>query len=179
MDALIAHITRHVRLRLAVEADAEFILSLRQDATRNRHLSSVDDDVDRQRAWLRDYKLREREGREYYFLILGEDDEPLGTVRLYDFQGDSFCWGSWILKQGAPAFAAIESALMVYEIAFGRLPFSRSHFDVRKANRKVVDFHLRFGARVVGEDALNYYFSYDRETYLATKARYGRFLASP
>ena len=176
MQPLIRDITRTIQVRLAREGDAAFILSLRQDEKKSRHLSSVHNSLSLQQQWLRDYLAREREGREYYFIIVDRENEPLGTVRLYDFREDSFCWGSWILKDGAPTAAAIESALMVYEIAFGRLAFQQSHFDVRKANSKVVEFHLRFGARIVGEDDLNYYFKYDKATYEATRTRYQRFL---
>jgi len=111
--------------------DAEFILSLRLDENKNKHLSSVANNLNAQKEWIESYKKREENNLEYYYIIvIGE--EKLGTVRLYDFKGDSFSWGSWILKKGVPPYAAIESALLVYEIAFYKLGFKCSHFDVRK-----------------------------------------------
>jgi RimJ/RimL family protein N-acetyltransferase len=106
--------------------------------------------------WIDGYVKREEKGEEFYFLIKrASDDCPCGTVRLYDFQGTSFCWGSWILDQNKPRLAAVESALLVYEIAFERLNFVQSHFDVRVDNTRVIRFHERMGAirtHVAGDD---------------------------
>jgi RimJ/RimL family protein N-acetyltransferase len=168
--------TKNLQLRLAQVSDAEFILSLRLDASKNQYLSAVTNDLQAQRDWLAKYKVREQARQEYYFIIESHALEPLGVVRLYDFQGDSFCWGSWILKPGAPALAAIESALAVYETAFYALGFQRSHFEVRKGNSKVMDFHLRFGAVVVHEDDLEHHFCFEKLTYERTRLRYQRFL---
>lgn len=101
-------------LRNAVVADAAFILSLRTNPQKTRHLSKVSDDLDAQVAWLISYEERDAEA---YFIIEDVHGVPLGTVRIYDAQGYSFCWGSWILLENAPSSAAIESALMVYAYA--------------------------------------------------------------
>jgi RimJ/RimL family protein N-acetyltransferase len=175
--------TKNLQLRTAEVRDAEFILALRLDASRNQYLSAVQNDLQAQRHWLVQYKLREQQRLEYYFIIESHPSaslgEPLGMLRLYDFQGDSFCWGSWILKPGAPVFAAIESALAVYETAFYELGFQRSHFQVRKGNTKVVDFHLRFGARMIRQDELEHHFEFDKTSYEAARQRYKRFLPAP
>ena len=90
-----------------------------------------------------------------------QSDAPIGTIRLYDPQGDSFCWGSWILAQGSPASAAMESALMVYAYAVDYLGFTAAHFDVRRGNERVWRFHERFGAVRVRETALDYWYRLD------------------
>ena len=169
-------IARHVQLRLAEVSDADFVLSLRLQGERSRFLSPVRDDIAAQREWLLHYKEREKKKQEYYYVILGDRSEKLGLVRLYDFQGDSFSWGSWILTSKAPAYAAIESALAVYEIGFHRLGFERSHFEARKENANVIAFHKSFGAVVRKEDELNYYFEITKETYEETRRKYRRFL---
>ncbi len=170
--------TKNLRLRLAEVADAEFILALRLDESKNRYLSPVQNDVQAQRNWLAQYKSREQQRQEYYFVVESHAQEALGVLRVYDFQGDSFSWGSWILKPGAPTFAAIESALAVYETAFYELGFQRCHFQVRKGNERVREFHLRFGAVVVREDELEEHFEFDKAGYEVTRQRYRRFLAA-
>jgi RimJ/RimL family protein N-acetyltransferase len=175
MTGAISKITKHVSLRLVETSDAEFILSLRLDAEKNKHLSKVSNDLQAQIDWITGYKQRELAKKEYYFIIMGAQADELGAVRLYDFRDDSFCWGSWILVRNAPIHAAIESALAVYEIAFFELGFNRSHFDVRKENTRVVDFHRRFGATTTGEDDLNWYFELTRDSYELTKKRYQRY----
>jgi len=169
----------HVWLRLVDEHDADFILSLRTDVEKNRYMSLVDNDLKLQRKWLSEYKLRENDKKEYYFIIESSDMGALGTVRVYDFAGSSFSWGSWVLKSGAPRYAAIESALAVYEFSFGFLKLERSCFEVRKGNERVIEFHKRSGARVSGEDDMNVYFNYELKDYAKFKARYNKFFQSP
>ncbi len=44
-----------------------------------------------------------------------------------------FCWDSWILKDGRPKHAALESALMVYAYGLDHLGFAGTHFDAARA----------------------------------------------
>lgn len=166
-------------LRLIREDDAEFILRLRLDGSVNRFLSPVDADLAKQVEWISQYKQREAIRSEFYFVIENPRDQQCGTVRVYDFQGTSFSWGSWIVAPGSPSFAAIESAFAVYEFAFGHLGFLQSHFEVRKGNAKVLKFHQRFGATIVREDDLNLYFHLSRASYEKTKAHYARTVPLP
>jgi RimJ/RimL family protein N-acetyltransferase len=160
-----------IDLRLVELDDAAFILGLRLDERLNRHISATDADVESQVEWLRQYKEREREGREYYFIVEGKDGMPCGTVRLYDFRQDSFCWGSWIMLPGNAA-KAFESAVLAYQCGFENLGFAKSHFTVDKANSRVVAFHKRFGAKVVREDETVYYFEASKADFEAAKKRY-------
>lgn len=153
--------------------DADFVFGLRADPELNRFLSPPPKDVDEQSRYIENYLLGQDS---WYFIIVDKTGQCVGTVRIYDIRGSSFCWGSWILSADAPSGAGIESALLVYDYAFFALHFDRSHFDVRKDNVRVVDFHTRFGARIVSEDELNYYFEYDRATYLETRKKYARCL---
>ncbi|MBM5461509.1 GNAT family N-acetyltransferase [Pseudomonas sp. P66] len=153
-----------IRLRLVEESDAEFILSLRLNDKYNRYLSAVNADVEAQKSWIRKYKDDEQSGRQYYFIIERmSDGQRCGTVRIYDFLADSFCWGSWILNEDKTRSAALESTLLVYEIGMGKLGFEKSHFDVRKDNEAVVKYHQRMGAEKTSEDDDNYYFEITKE----------------
>lgn len=164
-----------ISLRYAEPDDAEFIYSLRIEPTRNKFVSQVSGGAENQRAWLERYKDRERAGTEHYFIIEG-DSGPIGTVRIYDLQADSFCWGSWMMKPGAPPSAAIESAVLVYEFAFYTLGFSQSHFDVRVDNERVVAFHQRFGAKITRSTELDHFFVYLRSDYEKVRPKYSKFL---
>jgi hypothetical protein len=137
---------KSIVLRNVQVEDAEFILSLRLDPQKGGYLSPVEADVEKQREWIRTYL---RSQGQAYFLICDRAMRPLGTVRLYDAIGDSFSWGSWILKKGAPPAAAIESALLVYWLATKYWHFRASHFQVRRDNTSVLAFHEKFGAERV------------------------------
>ncbi len=97
-------------------------------------------------------------------------------MRLYDAQGNSFCWGSWILQAGVPPTAAIESALMVYAYALDHLKFEAAHFDVRKGNESVWRFHERFGATKTSETTMNYLYQINKKQIMDAQKRYLKFL---
>lgn len=163
---------RTLVFRNASVGDAEFILALRTDPQKSKHLSRVSASLEDQTAWLKRYA---EDHSQSYFIIETPQGSRLGTVRLYDPRGDSFCWGSWILVDNRPATAAVESALMVYRFARA-CGFARSHFDVRKANLQVLDFHDRFGATRIGETELDYLYEIGPEAIEAALARYKRYL---
>lgn len=147
--------------RFVEEDDAEFIFNLRSNKSLNTHLSQGDLSLKSQRKWIEKYKEREEMGDEYYFVIKHQA-ENFGVVRMYDFQPQSFCWGSWIVLPTRPAGLVTFSALLVYEIGFEVLNYEQSHFDVRNENKKVIDFHLRSGAKKVFRDEINHYFIFER-----------------
>lgn len=164
------------RLRLAGPEDAQFILNLRLDPSRNRHLSATKADLETQQSWLHAYLEREKQGKEAYF-ILEHAGEAVGTIRIYDYrlEAESFCWGSWIIKPNSPPSVAYRSVILIYDLAFGPLAFSRSHFDVRRENKTVWTFHERMGAALTEEMELDRFYDYPRETYLDKRARFERF----
>lgn len=163
--------SKTISLRLVEPSDAEFILKLRLDQKYNSFISAVKNDVGSQRTWIINYKKDEAEKRQFYFIIERADGIPCGTVRLYDLRSDSFCWGSWILNEDKTRYSAIESALLVYQFGFDKLGFNKSHFEVMKENIKVVEFHKKFRAVVVGEDENNFYFEITKEDVARTSEK--------
>jgi len=167
---------KNIDLRTASIDDAGFIFQMRQRSSKTKYLSQIKGSVSTQKRWLQAYKKREEAHKEYYFIIESKRSEPLGLIRMYDFRRDSFCWGSWLIKDDAPHSTAIESALQIYEFAFYTLDFMQSHFEVQKGNDKVIAFHKRFGAKVVYEDEDEYHFIFTKESYEQTRVRYQRYL---
>lgn len=159
-------------MRLVEPTDAEFILKLRLDQRYNSFISAVKNDVESQRAWIINYKKDESEKRQFYFIIERMDGIPCGTVRIYDLKSDSFCWGSWILNEDKTRYSAVESALLVYQFGFNELGFNKCHFEVMKENIKVIEFHKKFGAVVVGEDEDNFYFEITKEDVARTSEKF-------
>ena len=158
MDTVPEIAGKGLRLRPVMPEDAAFIHGLRTDPAYNAHLSAVTGTVADQRAWIIACKTREAAGAELYYIIERLDGVPCGVVRLYDITAESFTWGSWILNAEKPPKAALESALLIYEIGFGVLRKSHAIFDVRADNERVLRFHRRFGAVETGRDAENVYF---------------------
>lgn len=164
---------KSINLRSIDVADAAFVLSLRLDQEKSKFINPVDNDLQKQVDYI---KACQQQPNHWYFIIESKSGESLGTVRIYDIQSDSFCWGSWIVKNGAPAATAMESALLIYELGYGPLAFTKSHFDVKKGNLRVCAFHERMGAVKVAEDASQYFYHHNRETYLAIRPKYLKYL---
>ena len=163
-----------LRFHDAHEQDAAFILDLRMQ--KGGFLSPTSSALEDQVAWLRAYATRSDEA---YFVIRSIAGEPIGTVRLYDPLGSSFCWGSWILKDDTPSSAAIESALMVYRLAVDQMGFTSAHFEVDRHNERVWAFHERFGATRVGETEHEFKYKIGLEAIRRSLDRYARFLPLP
>lgn len=167
---------KNINMRTVETSDAEFIYSMRQNETKTKYISRVSGTVETQREWIKNYKTRENEKKEFYFVIESKESEKLGLVRMYDIKNDSFCWGSWLIKEDALKTTAIESALQIYEFGFYNLGFEKSHFDVRKGNDKVIAFHQRFGAKIIDENELDYFFDFKKVDYEVIKKKYKRYL---
>lgn len=167
---------KNINLRTVEVDDAEFIFEMRQNENKTRYLTKITGTVESQKEWIKNYKQREKEKKEFYFVIESKKREKLGLVRIYDLNNESFCWGSWLIKEDAPKTTAIESALQIYEFGFYGLEFKKSHFDVRKRNDKVIAFHERFGAKKVHENELDYFFNFEKSDYERTKKRYEKYL---
>ena len=158
--------------RDATVDDAAFILALRTDQKKGEFLSATAPDLERQRDWLARYA---GDDGQVYFIICKLDGTPVGTVRLYDQRGDSFCWGSWIKSDGAPSGFGVESALMIYDFAL-QLGFKRAHFDVRKQNTSVCQFHERFGAVVVDQSEEDFFFEMSNAAINGALSQYRKYL---
>jgi hypothetical protein len=153
-------------------ADSGFIFGLRTNADKSRYISKVSSKLSDQVAWLENYG---NDNRQAYFIIKSEG-HSIGTVRLYDPQDSSFCWGSWIILANGHHSAAIESALMVYSYGIDVLGFNGAHFDVRKENKSVVSFHERMGATRISETEEDIYYTINYKSIKDAQLKYKRFL---
>ena len=169
---------RIVRLRLAKEDDAAFIWSLRSSPALNAHLSPTAGGADAQRAWLRNYKKREREGQEFYFIAERHDHVPCGAVRLYDLTDDSFEFGSFVLSQSKPHLAALEVAVLAFSFGFDVLNRGIGRLEVRRENIHATQFYLRFGAREVGSNEIDCYFEISKFEFETRRVAFDKIIAA-
>ena len=162
----------NLTLRLIQPDDADYVHALRINPTYNRHLSEVRGTAEDQRRWIEGYKAREVDRRELYYVIQRKDSTRCGLVRLYDISADSFTWGSWILDHNKTPKAALESAVLVYTVAFDALGLAEAQFDVRRDNANTLAFHRRFGAIETHATDQDIYFTYPRSRFEADRAGY-------
>ena len=104
---------------------------------------------------------------EWYFIIENKKGERIGTYRIYDVQGDSFCIGSWLMIDGVSPAESFESDWLLRMYGFDVLGFKKIHFEVRKGNKKVIAYHKMLGARITGENELEWLWEITREEYVS------------
>jgi len=130
-------------LRPVTLDDAEFIVQMRSDAEKTRFLHPIELTVEAQQEYLQQYFEREND---YYFVVERRSDKLReGLAGIYDLRLPARAaeWGRWILRPGS--FAAVESALRIYEAAFERLQLEEVCGHTFLDNKAVVSFHDRCG----------------------------------
>lgn len=153
----------NIRLRLVQYYDASFIFELRSDKELNQYLSQITGTVEDQVSFIKNYKEKESNKIEYYFIIEYKYC-PVGTLRLYniDYKKSSFTWGSWIIKRGNPVEVALSSAYMSYYFAYNELGLNKAEIDVKRDNKSVFKFHAKY-CEFLYEDEVNYYLELKKE----------------
>jgi hypothetical protein len=145
-----------LQVRLVEENDAEFIITLRTDSRLSKHIHATSPDMEQQKQWIRNYKLREAQGLDYYF-IFSIKDELQGFARIYDITEDTFTQGSWVFSPDAALGASVLGNIISSEIGFEFLGKKIAYSDARKDNnthRYVQSFH----PEILKTDALNIYY---------------------
>lgn len=104
-------------MRFVSETDAEDVIKLRCNLKTHRFLHATSSDIEAQRAWIREYKLRESNGTDYYFCFTFEN-KVVGLTRLYNITEESFTFGSWVFDDNLPYYIPIAGAIMTRDLAF-------------------------------------------------------------
>ncbi|MCP4081903.1 MAG: GNAT family N-acetyltransferase [Planctomycetaceae bacterium] len=164
-------------LRLVTLEDAKYIHSLRVNPVHNRHLSPVLGDEQDQSNWIKQYKAREADCMEYYYIIeCLANAEPCGLIRLYDIRDLEFTWGSWILDENKPKKAALESAMLSFLVGFDLLKKKKALIEVSKKNLHAVAFYRRFNMKEAGSSATRLHFEFTAERFFSDLSRYNDIL---
>ena len=146
--------TDRLRLRAATTDDAAFILSLRLDPDRNRHLAPTGPDLDAQIAWMEEDAKRPNGS---YYVIEDPQGEPVGAIRLVVEDDAHFAAHSLIVSTEAPRGAAMEVAVLVYGFAL-KSDLRGGRFFTRQANERAWRFFEKVGAvHVRDEDGQRHY----------------------
>ena len=161
-----------LHVRFVNEEDAEFILSLRTDSRLGKYINLTSSDLEKQIEWTRLYKIRERQGLDYYFMFEKPYGNRLGVSRIYNIEKDSFMTGSWVFKKDAPFGAAFLGDIICHEIAFEIFPDSLNYHDTEKKNHNVLKYAEQFGPTLLSETGSKCSFVNSRENYFIHKDIY-------
>jgi len=154
----------NIQVKLVEVKDADFILKLRTDSRLGQFLHDTDNDVEKQKEWIREYKKRELQGLDYYFIYF-HNEVPIGVNRISDIKGERGTCGSWICQKGLSPELPVLTLIILREILFDTLDLKYDYFDVRKHNKKVIRTHLLFDSELINEDELSYYYVLSKENF--------------
>ncbi len=163
-----------LHLRFVREDDAEFIVRLRTDEKLGRYIHYTDSSIEKQKSWLTEYKKREENGEDYYFVFETPIGNPIGLMRIYDISDTAFTIGSWVFDKSSPKGAAILADLIVKEIGWELFPDKVCLWDNMKGNTNVIRFGLSFHPTLIRETDTQLFFSCRKENFEKTKQLYLR-----
>ena len=135
--------------RLVQESDAEFIFRLRTNPDLTRYIHDVKGGVEGQVKWICNYKIREEEGTDYYFIFF-KNGEPVGLNRIYSIHDKTYTGGSWVMAPNSQMEEVIAVPLIMREIAFEIMGMeNEDDYDgVHIDNKKVIKFNRLFGCKI-------------------------------
>ncbi len=141
-----------LHVRLVREEDAEFIVRLRTYNKNARFIHDTNASIAAQREWIRQYKIREAEGKEYYF-IFEINGEPQGVYRIYNRHEEWCVTGSWVFKPDAERNSALKAMIITHEIVFDVLGHKYVHDvdGINENNRGVINAMKSIGGKFWGE----------------------------
>ena len=131
-----------VRLRPITLEDAAFVVWLRNLEHAKGKVGDSASDIGAQEAWLKAYFQREGD---YYFIIESQGHIPLGAYGIYNVMGQSAESGRWVVRPDVPA--ALPSAFVAFETAFGTLGLDELRVRTVSTNTVVLSLNRKFGFR--------------------------------
>lgn len=152
--------------RLVNEDDTDYILSLRTNKKLTKFLHPTENSRQKQLEWLTNYKVSEREGRDYYF-IYEKDGKPIGINRIYDINKYYGTIGSWICSPDNEAETSMATYFFMLDIFFKILDLDMAVFEVSRGNEHVAKLHKMAGAQQIGENSKEYHFIMLKQVYLS------------
>lgn len=160
---------KYVNIRNIQEDDADFVLTLRCDEKKSQYLNKTEYNIEKQKIFIKNSLKKDNE---WYLIIENKQRESIGTYRIYDLKKNSFCIGSWLMKDGCSPFEMMEGEYLAKMYAFEQTGLQQFHFSVHKANKKVVRYHKLMGAKIIGENDIEYDFECSKEDYLKNIEKY-------
>ena len=157
---------------------ARYILKLRTNKKFSKYIKKTDNDILKQKIWLNNYFKRRRLKIEYYFIfkaIFNFKLNKIGIGRIIKINDKSFHIGGFILENKSKSWHAIAICLALYEFAFFMLKFKKCLLWVNTKNKRIINFHKLFGAKIYKKKAKLVYLSLTFKDYLLIKKKFSYF----
>ena len=128
--------------------DAEFIVKIRNDNSKNMYLHAVPNDIKLQEKWIENQKNRLGD---YYFVIYDNNLKKCGLASIYDINETDHMaeFGRWI--SWGNSVQNIESVILAFDFAFNNFNINTIYMRTMYDNKAVRSFWKRFGAESLGK----------------------------
>lgn len=155
-----------IQVRLVTEEDAEFIVSLRSDKSRTEYMLTLDNDVEKQKEWIKSYKEREKRKEDYYFLYELPDGTKICVNRVsqIDYERGTCKAAGWI-KAKDVKINSMAVFVLQKEIIYEHLELNTFYSDVHRRNKRVLSYYEEFGLKASKEEDEFLYFFVNRKEY--------------
>ena len=149
-----------LKVRLVDENDADFILSLRSNPNRTKYMLTLDNEIKKQKKWIQEYKRREKEGLDYYFIYSNDEGKPIGLNRIshVDFNRKTGKASSWIAIEGLK-YEPLTMLLFGNEIVFDSIGIEMAWGEVHKNNSRAIKIFKLFGYKLKDSETEYYDFT--------------------
>lgn len=133
-----------LKMRLVNENDADFIVSLRSNPQLTKYMVTLSDDIAKQKEWIANYKLLEREGKDYYF-IFEIEEKKMGVLRIsyIDMNGKTAKAANWI-KIPSERSVTVKMFTLWFFVIFDVLKLDSFYSDVHKDNERSLRYFKEY-----------------------------------
>jgi hypothetical protein len=159
----------NLKITLVDDMDAEFIINIR-NSFKARFLNGSVSEINEQVKWIHEYKIREKEKTEYYFIFWNKCDR-IGTIRFIKIDESTFESGSWLFISGIPFSVSVKAELFCKDFAFDFCNLENCYFYINRKNKQVLRYHSLFNSKLIKEDKDHLYFILSKENYHLNKDR--------
>lgn len=134
---------KYVDLRSCTEDDAEFTRDIRRDPEFSKFFPVLDNTIEQQKTWIK--HQREKKG-DYFFVVWNKAGERIGTISIYDVEGEYAESGRLAIKSNNP-FDAIEAQILSFRFAFGVLGLNCINGFIFADNERAIRFNQQFAGK--------------------------------
>jgi RimJ/RimL family protein N-acetyltransferase len=151
----------NIVLQAVEESDAQFIIDIRTEPNNCKYINKTNTNLSNQQEWIKQQQTR---ANDYYFIIKAEG-KSVGTISLYniDIKKKEAEFGRWICPNNS--LYAVESAMLLYDLAFYVFNLQRIYTLTVQENKKVVNFHAKIGASFVADRKHDKFILSEQEVY--------------
>ena len=141
----------------------------------SKYLRPVSNNKKKQIIWIKDYLIRRKNKKEYFFIFCLKNKRRFGLARVIHLDRKTFHFGGWVLEKKLKPSIAFETCLSIFEFAFNKLDYKRAKLWVDLRNKKVINFHKNLGATFLKKTKKEVFLNFNKKNYKILKNKFKYF----